>query len=130
MKTPLVASMFLLLLLVSPAGLPAQKASVSGQKNETFAAFWLRFKTAVAADDRAAVASMTKLPFLLEGKELNRDGFIKRYNQLFDRKVKRCFARGKTIKDGDGFSLFCGETIFLFGKVGGEYRFLEIGVND
>ncbi|HEY0077305.1 MAG TPA: hypothetical protein VGB73_01575 [Pyrinomonadaceae bacterium] len=127
MKILLVASM-MLMLLMTPTRLVAQKSTA--QKSETFAAFFLRFKTAVARDDREAVASMTKLPFLLESRELDRAGFIKRYRQLFDRKVKRCFANGKTIRDGDSFSLFCGETIFLFGKVEGQYRFLEIGVND
>ncbi len=128
MKILLVALMMMGMLLARPTG--SVGTNVNAPANTTFALFWPKFKAAVARDDREAVASMTKLPFLLDGKELNREGFIKSYNQLFDRKVKRCFATAKTVRDGDGYSLFCGETIFLFGKVKGEYRFLEIGVND
>ena len=128
MRFLLVALMITVMPAVKPAGAVSKK--VIAPVNTTFALFWPKFREAVAKDDREAVASMTKLPFLLEGRELNRDGFIKRYQQLFDRKVKRCFAKGQTVRDGDSYSLFCGETIFLFGKDKREYKFLEIGVND
>ncbi|HET9530260.1 MAG TPA: hypothetical protein VFQ92_07910 [Blastocatellia bacterium] len=95
-----------------------------------FARFWTKFKAAVAKDDKEAVADMTKLPFMLENRDLDRAGFIQKYNLLFDRKTKRCFATAKPLKDGDLYQLFCGQQIFLFDKVEGVYKFTEIGVND
>ena len=74
---------------------------------------------------------MTELPFLYEGKELNKTAFIKEFSTIFDRRVQKCFLRAKPVKDGDYFEIFCGaEAIFMFKKVNGEYRFVEIGVND
>lgn len=97
---------------------------------KTFAAFWIKFKTALARKNKAAVASMTKLPFGFDRRELDRAAFIRRFDTIFDRATKRCFARQKPVKDTDSYSLFCGENIYLFAKVGDEYKFTEIGVND
>lgn len=97
---------------------------------DSFAHFWTRFKVAVAKDDKEAVADMTKLPFMLENRDLGRAEFIKKYAYLFDRKAKRCFATRKPQKDGDLYQLFCGQQIYLFDKVEGFYKFTEIGVND
>ena len=49
---------------------------------------------------------------------------------IFDKQVQKCFPRAKPVKDGDYFAISCGEAIFMFKKVNGEYRFVEIGVND
>lgn len=98
--------------------------------NPEFTAFWARFKAAVARKDKAAVADMTKLPFMLNSKDLDRAGFIKQYNSLFTLKVRRCFARAKPSQDQDAMEIFCGQQIFLFAKVDGGYKFTEIGVND
>jgi len=95
-----------------------------------FTAFWIKFKAAVAGNDKAAVADMTKLPFLLDSKELDRAGFIKQYSSLFTPKMRRCFARARPSRDQDSMEIFCGQQIFLFAKVGGVYKFTEIGVND
>jgi hypothetical protein len=95
-----------------------------------FAEFWARFKSAVAKDDREAVADMTRLPFMLENRDLGRAEYVKKYPVLFDRKTKRCFAAAKPSKDGEIFQVFCGQQIFQFEKVEGKYRFTEIGVND
>ena len=95
-----------------------------------FTAFWIKFKGAVARNDKAAVADMTKLPFMLDNQDLDRAGFIKHYSSLFTPKVRRCFAGAKPSKDQDAMEIFCGQQIFLFAKVAGVYRFTEIGVND
>ena len=92
--------------------------------------FWAKFKTAVLANDKEAVASMTRLPFMLQNKNLSKAQFIQKFGVLFDAKVKRCFAKAKLVKEENGFDVFCGQQIFLFEKVDGVYRFTEIGVND
>ena len=95
-----------------------------------FTAFWVKLKAAVARNDKARVADMTKLPFMLGGENYDRAGFLKQYSSLFDRSTRRCFAREKPSRDGEYYEIFCGETIFLFGKVDGVWKFVEIGVND
>ena len=115
-------------LITSPFVMSAQTRGK--QTPQSFASFWLKFKAAVASGDKEAVTSMTELPFLYEGEELNRPAFIKAFGAIFDRRVQKCFPRAKPVKDGDYFAISCGEAIFMFKRVNGEYRFVEIGVND
>src|SRR5258708_31197624 len=59
-----VAGVILMLLL---GGL-----EVSGQRkiDPAFNAFWIKFKAAVARNDRGSVADMTKLPFMPDSRDL------------------------------------------------------------
>ncbi len=95
-----------------------------------FNTFWIKSKTAVARNDQAAVADMTKLPFMLDSKNLDRAGFIKQYSSLFTLKMRRYFARARPTSDQDSMEIFRGQQIFVFAKVDGVYKFTEIGVND
>jgi hypothetical protein len=127
-RKPFVLSAIMVLLL---GGLPqvwAQRRSAT--VDPAFTAFWIKFKAAVAHSDKAGVADMTKLPFMIESTNLDRAGFIKQYGSLFTPRMRRCFARARPTKDQDVYEIFCGQQIFLFGKVDGVYRFTEIGVND
>lgn len=117
-----------LLLVILPVGLSAQTGTKT--LDPAFVAFRTKFKAAVAKDDKEAVATMTKLPFLFDSKEQKHDGFIKIYDKLFTARVKKCFATAKPVKDDDVYEIFCGKTIYLFGKVNGSYKFTEIGVDD
>ena len=51
-----------------------------------FSAFWKKFKSAVIAGDKAAVAEMTKFPLSM-GYEMevvkNKENFSRRYNEIF-----------------------------------------------
>jgi hypothetical protein len=120
-----VAALFLL-----GVALKAPSKSRTAKLDPEFNAFWIKFKAAVARNDKAAVADMTKLPFMLDSKDLDRAGFIKQYSPLFTLKVRRCFARARPTRDQDSMEIFCGQQIFLFAKVDGVYKFTEIGVND
>jgi hypothetical protein len=124
MKRSILAASFLV--FFSASGF----AQNSGKVDEAGLQFWAKFKAAVIANDKEAVASMTRLPFLFEGRELSKAAFIQKFGVLFDARVKRCFARAKLVKEQQGFEAFCGQQIFLFGKVNGVYKFTEIGVND
>ena len=126
-------SVFCLLLLVLCSGLTASSLPSQGRRAKAdaeFTAFWIKFKAAVARNDKAAVADLTKLPFMVNNKDLNRAGFIKQYKSLFTPKMRRCFARARPTRDQDAMEIFCGHQIFLFAKVDGVYKFTEIGVND
>jgi len=118
----------LILFLVGPSALYGQSRRV--KTDPAFTTFWVKLKAAVARKDKASVANMTKLPFMLGGEDHDRAGFLKKYSSLFDRSTRRCFAREKPTPEGDYYEIFCGETIFLFGKVDGVWKFVEIGAND
>jgi hypothetical protein len=112
------------------ASCSAARAQNRKQVDEAGLQFWTKFKTAVAKNDKEAVASMTRLPFLFQSRELAKPAFIQKFDAIFSVRVKRCFAKATLVKEGDGFEVFCGQQIFLFEKVGGAYKFTEIGVND
>ena len=117
-----ITLVLLLLLIITPT---------YSQTPQTFSSFWKSFKAAVARNDKQAVADVTKLPFLYDSKERDREDFIKIYPQLFSRKVRRCVATAKPTKEGENYEIFCGELIFYFGKdTDGKYKFSEFGVND
>jgi len=127
-RKPVVLCVVMTLLL---AGLPQVWAQGrSARIDPAFNAFWIKFKAAVTHSDKGGVADLTKLPFMMDGKNLDRADFIKRYGSLFTPRVRRCFARAKPTRDQEAYEIFCGQEIFLFGKVDGVYKFTEIGVND
>lgn len=127
-KTLTVLTIILMFALSGQLQLRGQSRNV--KIDPAFNAFWIKFKAAVARNDKGGVADMTKLPFMLDSKDLDRAGFIKQYSSLFTPRMRRCFARAKPTRDQDAFEIFCGKQIFLFGKVNGVYKFTEIGVND
>lgn len=116
----------ILLLLAGGFGFAQNKTEVDDAGMQ----FWAKFKAAVAKNDKEAVASMTRLPFTIQGRDLTKTGFIQKFPAIFDAGVKRCFAKAKLVREGDGFEVFCGQQIFLFDKVDGAYKFTEIGAND
>jgi hypothetical protein len=122
-----VLSIMVLLLLGNVLPVWSQRAV---KIDPQFTTFWIKFKAAVARNDKAAVADMTKLPFMLDSKDVDRAGFIKQYSSLFTPKMRRCFARAKPTRDQEIMEIFCGDQIFVFAKVDGVYKFTEIGVND
>jgi hypothetical protein len=122
----LLPSILTLLMLTAVA---SDVQSQQAKSPQPFAAFWAQFKAALAKNDKEAVASMTKFPFYWD-TEITRGEFIKKYNEIFDRKIQRCFAKAKPIKDRESYSVFCGESIYVFEKVEGKYRFTAVGAND
>jgi len=126
MKTKLLAAALLLIFASSGAAWAQKKSKV----DEAGQQFWVKFKTAVAANDKEAVASMTRLPFLFQSRELPKPAFVQKFDAIFNIRVKRCFAKATLVKEGEGFEVFCGQQIFLFEKANGIYKFTEIGAND
>ena len=123
-------SFLCMLLLVLGSSLTLSSQDRRAKIDPEFTAFWTKFKAAVARNDKAAVADMTKLPFMIDSKDVDRAGFIKQYSSLFTPSVRRCFARARLSRAQDAMEIFCGDEIFLFAKVDGVYKFTEIGVND
>jgi hypothetical protein len=95
---------------------------------------------------------MTRFPFPFADRELTRAEFIKKYNLIFDREIRRCFAEAKPVnnyladvelakkystplpepqQNTGSYSVGCeGGGIYLFEIVEGKYKFTEIGAYD
>ena len=93
-----------------------------------FNTFFLAFKAAVARNDAKAVAGMTQLPFLFDGRRDSSD-FQKIYPQLFDANVRTCFAKAKPVTEQDAQVVNCGRYIFYFRVVQDRYRFIEFSAD-
>jgi len=78
-----------------------------------FSAFWKKFKSAVIAGDKAAVAEMTKFPLSMPyGIKVvkNKENFSRRYNEIFkgEANAVQCFASGKPQKEsGRRYEIYC-----------------------
>jgi hypothetical protein len=94
-----------------------------------FNTFYLAFKAAVARNDAKAVAGMTQLPFLFDGRPRNSFGFQKIYPQLFDANVRTCFAKAKPVIEQDAQVVNCGRYIFYFRVMKDRYRFIEFAAD-
>jgi hypothetical protein len=99
---------------------------------ESFATFFARFKTAVAKDDKEAVAAATHLPSLYPKNSRAKATFLENYPSIFTKTVRKGFASAKPVRtpDRDSYSVFCGEERFYFEKVNGAYKFTDFGPND
>lgn len=98
--------------------------------DDSFAPFWTQFKTALKKRDKEAIASMTKLPFFYNNKNLNRSQFISKFDEILPRRLSTCFNKEKPVSDQGAYSAFCGEQIYVFSKCNGKFMFTDIGVND
>src|SRR5262245_29008999 len=114
MKNIVIVSSFLLLFSGD-----VSNAQSKSQIDEAGRQFWTKFNAAVASGDKEAVASMTRLPFMFQGRELAKPDFIQKFDVIFTARVKQCFAKVRLLKEGDGFEVFCAKQIFLFDKVKG-----------
>lgn len=99
-------------------------------KDPGFDAFYAKFCDALKKNDKAAIASMTKLPYQFNEKKLNKQEFIAKCEQIFSKKTRDCLVKQKPVQDKTYFSAFCGDDIYLFEKTKAGYFFTEIGVND
>ncbi|HKS42324.1 MAG TPA: hypothetical protein VJX74_17020 [Blastocatellia bacterium] len=99
----------------------------TAQAKETFAAFWTRFKAALAKDDRQAIAAMTKhckcgqMPF-----DNDKEFLDEWYPAL--RRNRACLARSKPIARGKQNSVICrtdGDEV-LFERIGSEWKLINV----
>jgi hypothetical protein len=78
-----------------------------------FSTFWKKFKSAVTAGDKAAVAEMTKFPLSM-GYEMkvvrNKENFLRRYNEIFkgEANAAQCFGKAEPHKQSDReYDIYC-----------------------
>ena len=78
-----------------------------------FPAFWQKFKSAVIAGDKAAVAEMTKFPLSMPyGVKAvkNKENFLRRYDEIFkgEANAAQCFRSAKSQKESDRrYDIYC-----------------------
>ena len=78
-----------------------------------FSAFWKKFRSAVIAGDKAAVAEMTKFPLSMpyEVKAVkNKEEFLRRYNEIFkgEANAGQCFASAEPRKESSRrYEIYC-----------------------
>ncbi|MEY2489397.1 MAG: hypothetical protein QOC70_1339 [Verrucomicrobiota bacterium] len=123
----LLATTLTLLVALTPV-----KGASNKEDAKSFASFWAKFETAVANKNKEAIAAMTKFPFTCFSDRLTKADFIKQWDKIFSAKRQRCLRAARPVKDAarDSYSIFCGETIFVFEKGSGEYQFTDMAEND
>lgn len=77
-----------------------------------FSTFWKKFKPAVIAGDKAAVAEMTKLPLSMPyGVKAvrNKEDFLRRYNEIFkgEANAAQCFRNAEPEKESGRYEIYC-----------------------
>jgi hypothetical protein len=120
---------------LAPAFAPAAKNAVASPAlQKEFAGFIEKFRAALKANDSAAIAAMTRLPF--DGSIRDATEFrAKTYPLTFTAKNRACIQRAKATYDRDGenndnYFIFCGKLIFVFTKTPAGFLFTEVGMND
>jgi hypothetical protein len=114
----------------------SKKAIASPALRKEFAGFIEKFRAALKANDSAAVAGMTRLPFMNESSTRDAAQFREKiYKTHFTAKNRACIQRGKALYDREGdnndsYSIFCSEDIFVFTKTPEGFLFTDISVND
>ena len=113
-----------------------KKAVASPALQKEFAGFIEKFRAALKANDSAAVAGMTRLPFMNNASIRDAAQFREKvYKPDFTAKNRACIQRSKAVYDrdqenNDNYFIFCGEDIFVFTKTPAGFIFTEVGVND
>ena len=77
-----------------------------------FSAFWKKFKSAVIAGDKAAVAEMTKFPLSMQylvKPVKNKPEFLRRYDEIFkgEANAAQCFRDAKPEKESGRYEIYC-----------------------
>jgi hypothetical protein len=125
------------LMYLAPAFAQAPKKAVASPAlQKEFDGFIAKFRAALKANDSAAVAGMTRLPFETDPAIRDAAQFrAKAYPRDFTAKNRACIQRGKAVYDRDqlnneNYFIFCGELIFVFSKTPAGFLFTDIGMND
>ena len=120
---------------LAPAVAQAPKKAAPALQKE-FDGFMEPFRAALKANDSAAVAGMTRLPFMNDSAIRDAAQFrAKTYATFFTAKNRACIQNGKAVYDrdqekNDYYSVFCGQHIFVFTKTKAGFLFTDIGAND
>lgn len=105
----------------------AAEALASPAEGQVFIA---QLRQAAARPGASALADLTQLPFLFEGRMHGREAFIARVvPALFTPAVRQCLQRARPQAEGDRLVLWCKPYAFHAGPVQGRWRLIEFGVD-
>ena len=103
------------------------------QTAPAFAAFWPKFQSAVAKNDKEAVAALIKLPLTMPygvPAIKTKAQFLQRYAKIFDAETRKCFAAAQPERENKKsarYNVFCGEaTLYVFDLSGGTYKLVAV----
>ena len=110
------------------------ESALAANGDDGFAAFWTKFKAAVARSDQKAVSGMIKYPVLYIDERQEED-FPVIWKGAFGKAQRKCLAKQKPVKDTNGegnveYAAFCDSLIYSFGKVGADWKLTDFGEND
>jgi hypothetical protein len=126
-------------ILLSPAVAFAQaseKTAAPHALQTEFERFITKFRAALKANDSAAVAGMTRLPFMEDTTYSDAAKFrAKAYPEFFTKKNRACIRREKAVYDrdeenNDNYHISCYENIFTFTRRPAGFLFTDVSVND
>lgn len=83
------------------------------------------FREALADEDWARVARLTRVPFRYEGAWLDTAGLQRALPELFTAAVRDCFDEARPLVEEGRYVVFCPPYGFYFGRDGETYRLLE-----
>jgi len=137
MRMTLVSALMLASMIAAPALAQAPKQAVASPALKAeFEGFIAKFRAAVKANDSAAVAGMTRLPFMGDKTWSDAAKFrAKAYPEFFTAQNRACIQRNKAAYDRDGdnndnYHITCFENIFTFTRTPAGFLFTDVGVND
>lgn len=101
--------------------------------DDGFAAYLAEFRAAVARGDAEAVATLTRLPFLFEGRPQDATGFRRLvWPALFTPALRRCWAQARALAEpgqpGER-SLHCTPYALHFDADGGRWQLREFAAD-
>ena len=95
------------------AGILILSSFPSAFAESDFSTFWQKFKSAVIAGDKAAIAETTKFPLSMPyGVKAvkNKEDFSRRYNEIFkgEANAAQCFGKAEPHKESDRqYDIYC-----------------------
>jgi aminopeptidase N len=112
-KETVKASKLNLFVSVRLAGLLTLLSFSNALAETDFSTFWQKFKPAVIAGDKAAVAEMTKFPLSMPygiKAVKNKENFLRRYDEIFkgEANAAQCFRSAEPNKESDRrYEIYC-----------------------
>lgn len=117
-----------LALAVLAAGAPSLTGAADAGRD--FDLFVERFRAALRAGDAGAIADLTRLPFLYEGRRLDRAAFVQIVPTLFDARLSACLAKARPQAEGADRLLYCAPyTFHLRADASGCWRLAEFAAD-
>ena len=111
----------------------ARAQKTTPQRAPAFNDFWAKFQSAVAKNDREAVAALVKFPLTMPygvPSVKTKAQFNQRYAKIFDAATRKCFAAAHPERENNKsarYNVSCDEgMLYEFDVVGGAYKLVAI----